>query len=60
MLQKATRAFYAQSQRMFSVKRYFLVEYEYIEDAYYKKSTIENYLTPSIVPHREQHLKTID
>lgn len=38
MLQKATRSLLTQSQRMFSMKRYFLVEYEYVEDAYYKKS----------------------
>ena len=39
MLQKATHTLFTQSQRrMFSVKRYFLVEYEYVEDAYYKKS----------------------
>jgi hypothetical protein len=32
---------------MFS-KKYFLVEYDYVEDAYYKR-----------IPHREQHLKLV-
>jgi len=39
MLQKVTRTmFYQTERRMFSFKRYFLVEYEYVEDAYYKRS----------------------
>lgn len=44
MLHKAlSRPFITQNAyRMFSVKRYYLVEYEYVEDAYYKKSMLNS------------------
>lgn len=48
-----------QNYRMFS-KKYFLIEYDYVEDAYYKRSKFYYWsLRDLIVPHREQHLKLV-
>jgi hypothetical protein len=43
-------------------KRFFMVEYVYVEDAYYKKSKCQPHhlITFSIVPHRENHLKALE
>jgi hypothetical protein len=36
-------------------KRYFLVEYNYVEDTYYKRSKFANSRMLHIVPHKENH-----
>ena len=42
-------------------KRFFMVEYVYNEDAYYKKSKLTYSLTDLfLVPHRENHLKALE
>lgn len=43
-------------------KRYFMVEYVYTEDSYYKKSKYPpcHLIRMSLVPHRENHLKALD
>lgn len=43
-------------------KRFFMVEYVYVEDAYYKKSKFSNLNINQfiIVPHRENHLKALE
>ena len=48
-MQKLTRSLFTTSSRRLFSKRYFIVEYTYVEDAYYKR-----------IPHKEQHLKQIE
>jgi hypothetical protein len=35
------RGLFTQQQRSFATKRYFLLEYQYVEDTYYKRSKLD-------------------
>lgn len=48
------------AKRGFANKKYFMVKYEYVEDAYYRRSKLFRWWCCIIVPHRETHMKQID